>query len=305
MAHITAALGEKAVTRIFNSLRDDFLLEKAATKDFGAFSAGYSIRAKLKGGSVDLRQDNTILLKELDVKWEKLDLTLGLDIPKICVGGFCIIPNPFGGCLVRAPSICVFENDPDISITLPLGGFTSEVSLSGSLEARHVRNPARPASMNDWDAAEATPPVPDLWKIHYVPQWVDLDIIDVADTVGDLLEKLVNAAIDGLLSFLPKWARDIVKAVLGPVIGLIRTILDIPDDIQEWISDLLNVSFGIVDFAAQYALDWFAKENPLFSFEDPYTVLEGGGGLVPVKIPVTGLNIRVDDKELLLTASVG
>jgi hypothetical protein len=295
-------------------LRKNFKLVKSDSGDFGPFTASYALEAHLEGGTVDLRADNTVQIKELDIKWDKLDLTLGIDIPEICVGGFCIIPNPFGGCLVRAPRICIFSADPDISVTLPLGGLiTSEISVTGSLLTKYAVNPARPPGMNDWDAQEANPSLANHWQLFVDPQFVDVDLFDIADIVGDLLENAVNAAVDNLLGFLPGWARALIKAILGPIIDLIRAILDIPDDIQEWISDLLNVSFGILDFVLQVIADHFAKKNPLHQIEDPYPILEATSNpnpgspakLVPVKMPIRDLKVFNDDLEMTIEANVG
>lgn len=312
MANLTIAASEDSFTRLFNAIRDNFTFAKADSVDFGPFSAGYNIALHLENGSVDLRADNTVKIDELDIKWDRLDLFIGLDIPRICVGGFCIIPTPFG-CALRFPRICIFEADPDIQITLPLGGITSEVSLTGRLKFRHFVNPPRPPGMNDWDAQDAVPSLASQWRLFLDDPVVDIDLIDIADTVGDLLENLIDAAIDGLLGFLPGWARDIIKAILGPVVDLIRAILDIPDDIQEWISDLLNVSFGLLDIVAQFVIDYFGDRTPLAEIEDPYPILPaaanpnptGPSQLVPVKIPIRDLSVSNDDVEMVLEAEIG
>ena len=314
MAHMTIAASEQTFQALFAALRDNFKLSLADSADFGPFSASYAVKAHLEGGSVDLRADNTVQIKELDIKWDQLDLSLGIDIPEICVGGFCIIPNPFGGCLLRAPRLCAFSADPDISLTLPLGGLiTSEISVTGSLLTRYATNPARPAGMNDWDAQDATPSLASHWQLFVDPQFVDVDIFDIADIVGDLLENAINAAIDNLLGFLPGWARSLIKALLGPVIDLIRAILDIADDIQEWISDLLNVSFGLLDLVLQFVADYFAAKTPLHEIEDPFPILEAAANpnpgapsqLIPVKIPIRDLRVFNDDVEMVLEANVG
>jgi hypothetical protein len=312
MAHLTLAASENTFRRIFNAVRDEFVFEKADSGNFGPFTAGYDIKFHFENGSVDLRADNTVLVSELDIKWDRLDLSLGFDIPEICVGGFCIIPTPFG-CLLRAPRICIFSADPDVQITLPLGGFTSEVSMSASLVTRYTVDPARPPGMDDWQAQETNPPVYNRWQLFLDPQWVDIDPIDIADTVGDLLENAVEAVVDGALGFLPGWARDIIKAILGPIIDLIRAILDIPDDIQEWISDLLNVSFGLLDIIAQFIIDYFANKNELTHIEDPYPILDATSNpngpppaqLVPVKIPIRDLTVFNDDVEMVLEGNIG
>ena len=314
MAHMTIAASEQTFQALFAALRDNFKLSLADSADFGPFSASYAVKAHLEGGSVDLRADNTVQIKELDIKWDQLDLSLGIDIPEICVGGFCIIPNPFGGCLLRAPRLCAFSADPDISLTLPLGGLiTSEISVTGSLLTRYATNPARPAGMNDWDAQDATPSLASHWQLFVDPQFVDVDIFDIADIVGDLLENAVNAAIDNLLGFLPGWARSLLKALLGPVIDLIRAILDIADDIQEWISDLLNVSFGLLDLVLQFVADYFAAKTPLHEIEDPFPILEAAANpnpgapsqIIPVKIPIRDLRVFNNDVEMVLEANVG
>lgn len=313
MAHLAIAASEQTFTRIFEAVRDALVFEKADSGSFGRFTAGYDVKCHLEGGRIDLRNDSTVLVEELDVKWDRLNLTLAFDIPEICVGGFCIIPNPFGGCLIRAPRLCVFGANPDVSVTLPLGGFTSELTMAGGLKTRYFVPPARPAGMNDWDAQDAMPPLFNQWQVLLEPEFVDIDPIDIADTVGDFLERAVEAVIDGLLGFLPGWARDIVKGILGPIIDFIRWVLDIPDDIDEWLSDLLNVSFGILDFIAQAVLEYFADKKPLTSIEDPFPILQATANpngappadLVPVKIPIRDLNVFNTDTEMVLEANIG
>jgi hypothetical protein len=96
------------------------------------------------------------------------------------------------------------------------------------------------------------------------------------------------------------------------VIDLIRAILDIPDDIQEWISDLLNVSFGVLDFVATALADFFAARFPIVEIEDPYPMLEKAPNpntpapdLVPVKIPILDLRVFNDAQEMVIEANVG
>lgn len=314
MTHLTIAASENVFKGLFEAVRDNFKLTRFDSSDFGPFTAAYSLEAHLEGGNVDLRADNTVQIKELDIKWDKLDLTLGIDIPEICVGGFCIIPIPFDGCLVEAPKICAFSKDPDISFTLPLGGLiTSEISVTGSLLMKYAINPDRPSGMNDWDAQDASPSLANHWQLFIDPKFLDVDVFDIADIVGDLLENAVNAAIDNLLGFLPGWARDLIKAILGPVIDLIREILDIADDVQEWISDLLNVSFGILDFILQLIADYLANKNPIQLIEDPYPILPAANNpnpgaptmIVAVKIPIRDLTVFNNDKEMILQGNVG
>jgi hypothetical protein len=312
MADLTIAASEAAFQQLFNVLRDNFTFAHADSADFGPFSAGYDVALHLEGGTVDLRADNTVSIKELDIKWDKLDFSLALDIPELCVGGFCIIPTPWG-CALEAPKICVFSDNPDVSITIPIDDFiTSEISMVAALATRYFVDPTRPAGMNAWDAQDATPSLANQWQIFLDPQTLDVDVFDIADIVGDLLEDAVNAVIDNLLGWLPGWALAIIEGLLGSVIDLVRDILDIGDDIQEWISDLLNVSFGLMDLILTFVADYFATDNPL-EIEDPFPMLPATANpngaalpdLVPVKIPIRDLRVFNDDNEMVIEASVG
>jgi hypothetical protein len=89
------------------------------------------------------------------------------------------------------------------------------------------------------------------------------------------------------------------------VIDLIRAILDLPDDIAEWFSDLLNVSFGLLNLIVTAVADFFAAQNPLYEFEDPFPLLPAAPGLIPVKIPITDFTVRVNADEMVMEANVG
>jgi hypothetical protein len=302
MSEITVAASEDAVKDLFSVMRDGFTFADADSADFGPFSAWYDVAFHLDDGDVDLRSDNTVAIKELDIKWDRLAVGIGVDIPEICFGGWCVIPTPFG-CALRVPRVCLFSADPDITIPLDLGGLvTSEVSIAASPQARYFVDPSRPPGMTPIQAENAG--IPNKWQIFLDPTTVDVDPIDIADTVGDLLENAVNATIDALLPG-PGWLRDLARAILGPIIDLIRTLLDIPDDIGEWFSDLLNTSFGLLNLITTAIMDFFAAQNAIFKFEDPYPILPAAGGLVPVKIPITDFNVRVTDDEMVVEADVG
>lgn len=313
MSDLTVAASERTFRELFAILRDSFSFAKSDSASFAGFTASYAVAAHLEGGTVDLRDDNTVSISELDIKWDKLEAGIGFDIPEVCIGGFCILPNPFGGCLIRAPRICAFSANPDIGIVLPLSGITSEVSVIASLVTKYRVDPARTAGVSDLEAEEREPAIPNKWQIFIDPKTLDIDPLDFADTVGDLLEAAVEKAILDLLP-LPGWAKDLILAILGPIIDLIRAILDLPDDIGEWLSDLLGVSLGLLNSIAQFLADYFAEKNPIHEFEDPLPVLEEQaialltGGvltLIPVKIPVRDLTVRVNTDEMILEANVG
>ncbi|WP_375690373.1 hypothetical protein [Pseudooceanicola sp. LIPI14-2-Ac024] len=304
MAHFTVAASERTFQELFTFVRDNVAESTSGSADAGPFSVAWAAGFRLEGGSVDLQADGTVRIDELDVVYDPLSLTLGIDIPRICIGGFCIIWIPFAGCVLRAPRICIFEADPDISIPLNLSGLvTSEISGAFRINTRYFVDPMRTPGMTDLDAEDAG--VPNKWQFMLDPVWLDIDLIDISDTVGNILDAAIDTAVDGLLGFLPGWARDLIKAILGPIVDLVRAILDIVDDIDEWLSNLLGVSIGLFDFVLTVVADYLANLFPLFEFEDPYPILGYNGPLIPVKVPMRDVAVGIDTDEMTITANVG
>jgi hypothetical protein len=313
MAHLTIAASESTLQGIFEDIRKKFKFVRSDSSEFGPFTAGYSLEAHLEGGTLDLRADNTIQIRELDIKWDKLDLTLGVDLPGFTIPGFCIIPNPFGGCILGIPDTPVFDNNPDVAIFLPLGDLiTSEISVTGSLQIKYAINPDRPAGTDDWTAQDADPSQANHWQLFVDPQFLDVDLFDIADMVGDVLDTALHTAVENLLSFLPDEILDVLGFGVDFIVNKIRELLDLQDDIEERLSDLLNNSFGILDFILQLVADYFANLYPLHQIEDPYPMLDEANNpnqslpkLLPVKIPIRDLKVFNDDQEMVLEGNIG
>ena len=164
-------------------------------------------------------------------------------------------------------------------------------------------DPARPAGMDYLTAQDLD--LANKWQIFIDPESVDIDLFDFADIVGDLLEIALDNAIDSLLGFLPGWAKDLIRAIFGPIIDLIRAILDLPDDIGEWLADLLGVSLGLFNLITTAILDFFAAMFPIAEFEDPFPILPASGGLIPVKVPIEDFTVSVTADEMIAEANVG
>jgi hypothetical protein len=298
---LTAAISEQAFKEIYGTILEGFKFSISDSGNSGIFTASYSVSAHLEDGTIELRNDGSIVVREMDVKWDTLSLVIGIDIPTIPIGGFCIIPNPFGGCLVRAPSIDLFSASPDISIPIDLSGLiTSEITFSAIPKVFYGVGSG----------------VPNRWQIALVPTLpIDLDIIDIADTVGDLFRNLIADRIVDLLDALglPDWAIDFIDSVLGGIEGIIRDILDIPDDIGEFLLDLiadLEIFQSLINTISQYIA------ITLFELEDPLEILPANpvptpdnpvAPLIPVKIPIEFLGIRVNSSgnELIVEGDVG
>jgi hypothetical protein len=44
-----------------------------------------------------------------------------------------MVPIPFDGCLVNVPSACLFSDNPDLFVSIDIGGFLdSKVTLTGT-----------------------------------------------------------------------------------------------------------------------------------------------------------------------------
>ena len=303
MAHINLAASENAFREIFNAYRDSINFSASNSGDFGPFTAAYSAGIRLEGGTVNLDDSpDQVRINELDVVIDPLSLTLGIDIPTVCVGGFCIIPNPFGGCLVRLPRICLFEADPDISATLDLGGIIeSEISGAFDVVVNYFNNPAR-AGLTDHQAHFSDNS--NEWQFKLDPRWLDIDLIDISDTVGNILDTMIDNLVDGLLGGLPGWIKDAIRWILGGLADLIRGILDLADDIDEWLSNLLGTSLGLFDFIVTWIADYFANRNPFFEIEDPYPILDSGS-LIPVLVPIRNLATDITDVEFVIRADIG
>lgn len=304
MTDLTIAVSENTFADVFATFRDTFEFAASDSVDDGPFTAGYDVEIELQHGSVDLRSPNEIRVEELDIFFRTLRAYAGIDISRRCFGGWCIIPIPFDGC-VRAPRKCLFTDDPDFGIDLDLSDFlTSEVTFTAKTTVAHAEN--HPPSVSYLAAQETSPPSVDEWEVYIDPDEVDVDLVDVADTVGNLVENAIDDAIDSLLGPVPGVLKDLVKAFLKPIIDTFRSLLDLGDDLFEWISDFLGQTLGLFNTLAEAVAD-FLLADPIFTIEDPYPILDPDPGvpLIPVKLPIADLSVSIDDVELVVTADIG
>ena len=286
--HLTAAVSESAFRRIFAVVRDTGKFKiTAAPKSMSLLgvtgSAGAYTEYHLDNGTVEFQDDNTIKIKELDIKWDKSEVTLGIDIPKLCFGGceeVCIPSTDI--CEEVCVNLgCLFEADPDFSFTMQLPTiFTTEVSLNAGLKVYYVIGS------------------PNEWVIYIAPSRVDVDIIDIADTVGDLLDDSLNAAIEAM--GLPDWADFLADGM----VDMVRGLLDIPDDIGEWLQDLIFDTLGVETTIESYVTAWLSDKSPIFRLEDPVQVMEADGDLIPVTIPIGFIGAKVNADEMIIEADM-
>jgi hypothetical protein len=301
MSHITIAASSNAFVQLFNVLRDNFTFSKSDSGSFGPFSASYSVAMHLENGSVHLNDDDTVEVQHLDIVWDSLSVSVcfnfGFTIP-----GFCIIPDPWNGCLLGIPDIPI---GGPICIPLDLSGLVSEISdLKANLKPVYFVDPARDPSWSDLDAEFNGHP--NKWRIFVDPVFVHVDPIDIPASIANIVENIVHDAIENLLpGWLPGWAKDIVMAIIGPILDVVTSALGIVGSIEDFISDLLGSTFDLLGIIETAVADYFAAKHPIYQFEDPYPILPAAGGLIPVKIPIRDLESHVNSKEMIVTANVG
>jgi hypothetical protein len=303
MADLTIAVSEAVCAKTLEVVVANFGFDVADGANFGGFIAGYDGRLVLKGGTLELRDDGTVRLRELDARWDKLDFTLGVTMPEVCFGGG-FVDLPFG--TVHLPGINVFSGDPSVSVTVDLAPFVKhELSLVARPLIQHF-DPATTAIGKHCQQLHTALDIDDTkpqWRVFCDPQTIDLDPFDFADTVGDLFEQALTDAVDALLPHGP--VRDLILAAIGSVADLLRTLLDIPDDISEWLSDLFNVSFGVFNLILQFVADFFGKCVSFFQLDDPYPMFPKTSELAEVMVPIQHLTATVSDVELVVTADIG
>ena len=306
MSHITLAASARSFTQLFNAVEQNFTFPLNGAPltgggSYGPFSANYSVKAHLAGGNITLNNDNTVEITDVDVIWDNLSVQVCLNLPGFCVGGQCIVPDPFDGCWVRLPKICI---GGPICIGPDLSGLVSEISdIKAGLVTQYVVDPARTAGESDLDAEFAGHP--NQWKIFLNPTLVNVQPIDVPATIENIVDNLLQEAVASVLSFLPGWAQDLFSWVTGAILDLFKSLLGIAGDIAEWLGNLLNNVFDLLSIIETAVAQYFASQYPLYHFEDPYPIMKASGGLIPVKIPIRDLAAVVNSSEMVISANIG
>lgn len=303
MSDITIAGSSKAFTEVFDAVRDGFTFHASDSASFSVFTASYAVALHLEDGSLALNDDNTIEVKDVDVVWDTLTLTVCFSPPPTwCVPSFCIVPDPWNGCLVGFPGFCLL---PTVCVPLDLSGLVSKITdLKASLVTKYYVDPARLPGWSDLDAEFNGHP--NKWQVFVDPVWVHVDPIDIPLTIENLLENAIHDAIDNAIpSWVPGFIKDLLWLIIGPILDAIDFILEGFDSIAEWLQDLLGTQFDLLGQIETAVADYFASQTPIYEFEDPYPVLPASGGLIPVKIPIRDLAATVNSKEMVVNADVG
>jgi len=343
MATVNVAVNERAFNDVVMAVAKylESVPSFSGSGSFGPFSASYSVGLKLTGGSIDLTNTGRVHFDELHLTYDPLILNLGIDLPTIPIGGECILPTPWG-CSVRLPEIDLFDANPDISIPINLSNtivseFSGEFTVSDSKQVLVAKGSLRPhaahfspdTSNEIRDRFRSTvgtiPFLPtsavngiadafvpfvksnlaDKWQFFLHDVWHNLELISISDTAANILRNLTDFIIDKILAPVPSIVRGVVKAILNPIFDAIAAVLDIPDDILEWLSSQLQISFGLFDLLAQLIINFVGSMVPFYQFEDPFPMIEDSSGLLPVLVPVENVSVVVNDDEFVMSADIG
>ena len=293
MADITASASPHAVQLVSAGLIHALTPVVTGQKHSGLLELDWDIALHLTvtpgKSSVTLNdpaagKPGTIGVVAVDVHWDKLAVSLGVNLPAITIGGFCIIPNPWGGCLVRAPEITIFGGDPDLTIPLDLSGWLVSTL---SFEAAPKISPLTHGSQG-YEA------------IYLDPTWVDLELVNIAESVSNLIDLIIQAA----LAPLPSWARDAIETVIGPLDQWIATQLGIAQDVDQWLWNTLKIA-GLWDAITTLIADQLLRDVPLVKVPNPVTIKGESGVLQPIVIPIADMSATVTAAALLLSADLG
>jgi hypothetical protein len=303
MSDITLAASANAFQKLFEDIVSGFSFSKSDTATYGPFSASYAVDITLSGGSVALNNNDTIDVSDLEIVFDTLTAGVCFTLPGWCVGGFCIVPDPWNGCLVSFPGFCIggFSLCPEID----LSGLVSEVTaFDAGLRVAYYVDPARPPGVTDVEAEILGHP--NKWQLYIKPTLVDINPIDVPATIANLLENAVKSAIESAIpSWVPGWAVDLLWDIIGPIVDVIVSALGIVGDIADWFEQLLDDTFNLLAIIETAVADYFAAQYPIYQLDDPYPVLPATGGLIPVTIPIRNLTATIDAQELVVLADVG
>jgi hypothetical protein len=303
MSQLTVAASAKAFGLMFGVVRDGLHLQTSGSDSFGPFTAEWSVAAHLQDGSIQLNDDDTAEVTHLEVVWDTLDLKLCFDLPGFCVGGWCIIPDPFDGCWLSLPKICI---GGPICLDIDLGGLVSEINdLKANLIPTYYVDPARPPGVTDLTAEFLGHS--NQWQVFLNPVWVHVDPIDVPATIENVIMNLFKQAIEDAFSWVPSWAWPLIWVVLGPLLDVLAAALGIAGDLVSWLEDLLNSTIDLLGWLETAVAQYLASQWPVLQFEDPLPILDGGPGHnpIPVKIPIRNLAAHINAAEMVVTADVG
>jgi hypothetical protein len=344
MATVTAAANVKTLNTILGDLGAKINALPPITKSgsVGPFSATFQIGFVVSNlaNAISLTSAG-VNINNLEITYKPLKLTISIALPTIQIGGECIIPNPFGGCLVSLPQITIIPPNTSIDVPIDLSGifagsFSGEFSLTptkqvlhakGTLTTHqaHVTQDTSNEILTDFEniissqipflpsstvASIANIFVPDVkgnladkWLFHLKDIWTNLQIIDVGDTAVNILDLITKWILNALN--IPSAVAGIVEDILQPFFNLIGQALDIGNNITNWLSNLFQTSFGLFNVLESFIANVIFAMWPVFKFEDPFPMIDDTSGLIAVLVPIENVALAISaPQEVVISANI-
>jgi len=269
MSDVSLSVSEAAFETIFSRILPTPLLPFDESASFAGLQFGVAGAIHIAGADgVDFEDGDTFWLDELEIAWDKLVLRLGFDIPTVRVGGFCILrlddilPWESNDCVWELPETDLFGADTDIGpLVIDLGPIVSYV-------VTEVSGRFRISGVSEGGTLKL--------KVH--KQSIDVDPISIQDTFGKLPAILQAAIVAAGAKYVtanpPAFAIDLALGILGfpSLTELLLDILDIGDDLQEWLTRWLNVEIGLPNVLEGLITTAVLKKT-MFDIPDPYSLL--------------------------------
>lgn len=300
--HLTVSVAGSWVDQQFDLVKNHFSF--ASIKHLEVDQAGakilfdYDILLHLTSGKITRTDMGSIGLSDVDIAWDRMNLQLGLCIPQQCVnlpglGQHCV----FGG----TPA------NPDIRIPLDLKNYLrSEIEVAGTPSIGYGKNKSRTPGLTDRQAVASGEA--NKWGVFVHPDKVHVEPIDVDDTVDNLIDQAVAAALAQVVANAPAWARPLLLGILFNSKYILETLVGLPDQINGWLSEKIGVDMNLItDLTTALAQHFLTF--PLFALDDPTTIMPEDTSvnppLIPVLVPLRDLKVKIDHQELTVQGKVG
>ena len=303
MTHFTIAVSEFAFGNLFANLRRNFTYSRTEpVVDFDSYRVGCNIAARLEGGDIFLTDDGWVEIENLDLVFDALVLDLWFRLPEWCVGGFCLVPDPWRGCLVRSPQVC-FGGDW-VNIPIDLSHLVCEVNrIRARLDPVYFVDPDRDPDWTDLEAEDNG--MPNRWQIYLGVGTVSVDPLDVPASTREATVSAVHDIIFNMLSWLPDWLQALIWAEISPPLDVLRQALNFVDEFEDFVQqDLLQQDLNVFEPIGTALSRHFAGIYPLLEIEDPYPILPPDETHIPVKIPLRNLSATVNTDEMVILADI-
>jgi len=325
MSDVTFSVNESTFKAVFNKVYPGKKLPFNASGSKLHVWFGIEGEIHIEGaGDIEFEDSNTFLLKELKIGWDKLILRMGIDVPDVKIGKFCVFRMPedswfMGGeCVFEFPGATLFTGNPDIgpvviNLNLIMQYIVTEISGRYFIYIKKEKDSSGKFYQ----------------MVHAMPEAVDVDPISINDTMGKLpllIKAGIAKAVQYMIDTIPEaWMVDVVLSFLGfpSFTTFLLDLLDIHDDVEEWLMDKLNLSIGLDNVLYQLLFQELLESEELFKIEDPYPFVKGktldtidfggykatpGGptfALAAISAPVTDAVVEFAEDQLFIRFNFG